>query len=835
MVFFPKSTAGTIRPNDDESYPNGYRLEDQKMNRTTCFWRSAVCAVAVVAALAVPATDANALAVGRVSVLSTLGQPLQAEVDILNIDADEAASLKAGIASPEAFRAAGMEYHAILQNLKIAIQKRSDGRTVLLLSSDRIVNEPFIDLILETSWATGRILRGYTLLFDPPKIQAAEAVAPVAPQVAAVPAPVVAIAPVPAPAAASEALPASTTPSGQRVVKAGDTAGRIASETKPSNVSLDQMLVALLRANPQAFAGGNVNRLKAGSTLSIPNPGQVAAVAPGEATQVLVAQSRDYADFRKRLAEGAPTTQVAAADRQSGGTVKAKVEDKKSSATAPDKLTLSKGSTQAKAAADQAASAQQSKEAAARVAELSKNLEDLNKVKGSLAAASAPAGTSATPALASTSLMASAPAVTVVAAPAPAAEPPKPLAATSQPVAVPAAPVQSAKPKAPVAPAPGLIDELMNNPMVLGGAALLLVLLAGGGYLAWRRRAKIEERPSPLESRLQPESFFKSDEEELPGAQPAAAGSSMIYSPSQLDSAGDVDPVAEADVYLAYGRDIQAEEILREALRVTPTRVAIHSKLLEIYAKRRDAKAFETLAKEAMDLSQGQGPEWTAICRMGRELDSANAMYYPPGMAPNQSAATPAAGASSMPAQAPAQSASDTQKMQTPLQPNVADPVGVPDMNVDFDLEQLSGVLASPPAPAPAPAPAPVPAAAPAAAQAPAADDMMLSFDLDVPGTPAPAGAPTPAAMPVAAPAAAAGMIEFDMGGLSLDLDQPDAPSTPDAGTSEDDPMATKLALAEEFHAIGDDDGARHLIEEVLAQANGNLKARAQKALATLG
>ena len=791
-------------------------------------WRSSMCVLAAAVALAFPVSEAHALAVGRIAVLSTLGQPLRAEVDILNIDADEAASLRAVIAPPEAFRNAGMEYHSILQSVRVAIQKRSDGRTVLVLSSDRVVNEPFIDLILETSWATGRILRGYTLLFDPPKIQAAEAPAPAAPQVAAAPAPVATVPILPPPATSPAAARADAGKgNGQRVVKPGDTAGRIASETKPPSVSLDQMLAALLRANPAAFAGGNINRLKAGTTLDIPSAEQALAIPQGEARQALVAQSRDYSDFRKRLADAAPATQTATADRKSGGQVKATVEDKKSSAVTPDKLTLSKGSTQTKAA-DEVAKTQQSKEAAARVAELSKNLAELNKVKGSLASASAPAGSLA-PVAAATPASAAAPGV-VVAAAAPAIAP----VATSAPppASAPVAPAQTVKSKPIPAPEPGFIDRLTSDPLIGGGAAALVAALGIGGFVAWRRRNKPTETDDARSFGEPPASVFALD---AAAAEPApVAGSSMIYSPSQLDSAGDVDPVAEADVYLAYGRDIQAEEILREAMRVSPTRIAIHVKLLEIYAKRRDVKGFETLAAEAKEVSQGQGPEWTTICRLGRDLDSANPLYYPPG-------ATPAAASAAT--SKPAAAADETMKMPA-IKAQVGAPVaqgaamatavaGSPDLNVDFDLQQLSGVLASAASPAPAAAPAKSASAAPAVAKAPAADDMMLSFDLDVPATPAPA--PKAASTPVAAPAPEAGMIEFDMGGLSLDLDKADAVASAEGPLDENDPLAMKLALAEEFRAIGDDDGARSLIEEVMAQASGSLKARAQKVLSQLG
>ena len=137
---------------------------------------------------------------------------------------------------------------------------------------------------------------------------------------------------------------------------------------------------------------------------------------------------------------------------------------------------------------------------------------------------------------------------------------------------------------------------MLENPIVpatIGG--LLAFLLGFVFYRAQQRKKSTQVDSSFLESRLQPDSFFgASGGQRIDTNEGSPTGSSMVYSPSQLDAAGDVDPVAEADVYLAYGRDLQAEEILKEAMRTTPQRVAVHSKLLEIYSKRRDAKAFET-------------------------------------------------------------------------------------------------------------------------------------------------------------------------------------------------------------------------------------------------
>ena len=168
--------------------------------------------------------------------------------------------------------------------------------------------------------------------------------------------------------------------------------------------------------------------------------------------------------------------------------------------------------------------------------------------------------------------------------------------------------------------------------MLAGGAALLVLLAAFGIYRSRQRKNAVSVDSSFLESRLQPDSFFgASGGQRIDTNEANVTGSSMVYSPSQLDAAGDVDPVAEADVYLAYGRDLQAEEILKEAIRVSPTRVAIHGKLMEIYAKRRDTKAFEMVAVEAFNLTRGQGVEWAHMAEMGRELDPSNPMYQPGG------------------------------------------------------------------------------------------------------------------------------------------------------------------------------------------------------------
>jgi pilus assembly protein FimV len=425
----------------------------------------------------------------------------------------------------------------------------------------------------------------------------------------------------------------------------------------------------------------------------------------------------------------------------------------------------------------------------------------------------------------------------------------------------------------------------------------VLAMLLGLGFYKIRQRRKATQVDSSfLESRLQPDSFFgasggqRIDTAESSSNSSSATGSSMVYSPSQLDAAGDVDPVAEADVYLAYGRDLQAEEILKEALRTNPNRVAIHAKLLEIYAKRRDAKAFELVATEAYNLTHGQGPEWEHICELGRELDASNPMYRPGGQpgasalaatgvttpgvlgATTATAAMPQApapaadldldldfslGDEPAPAPSPAASVSNPANERTqPIELRSSLPAGL-DMDFGASTKPMPAAGSKPPAQQPEPVRLEAPDLT--------LDPNILNFGAEP--APAPAAAPRAASAAPAAPAPDAGMIEFDLGSLSLDLPdakpaaEPPAPAlapapqavapkaqdpvisdsaaapllTPDLSSGVDDPLATKLALAEEFNAIGDPDGARSLAEEVLAEASGELKSRAQKLLAEIG
>ncbi|WP_157667694.1 FimV family protein [Comamonas serinivorans] len=456
----------------------------------------------------------------------------------------------------------------------------------------------------------------------------------------------------------------------------GDTAGRLAAANLPANVSLDQMLVAMLRANPDAFVGGNVNRLRAGAVLTLPTAEEASAVSTQQARRTIVAQSRDFNQYRQGLGRNAPRVRAAEGGQSAAGSVQSDVKAPTAAASDGSKLVVDPSSQETRKAAAAAKQAERA-ELNQRKAELDRTRKELEALATASKPAPSPSPVAAAPTPAPGITVPVAPVVTPqasVAAPATPVAPPaapvveaaaSPVPAASELIALPAvdaasstepaanavapeasAPASAAsaaatpKPKRslpppPPAPEPSFLDGVMDNPLPWGVGAL--AILGGLGFLASRARKKkatSDDGASDsefIESRLQPDSFFDASGGQQVNTQEPRASTgnvtSMAYSPSQLDAAGDVDPVAEADVYLAYGRDMQAEEILKEALHTTPERVAIYRKLLEIYAKRRDTKAFEELATQLRDRTQGQGDDWAKVAELGNELDPGNPLY----------------------------------------------------------------------------------------------------------------------------------------------------------------------------------------------------------------
>ncbi|TAN48203.1 MAG: pilus assembly protein FimV, partial [Betaproteobacteria bacterium] len=517
---------------------------------------------------------ADAAGLGRLAVQSALGQPLRAEVEIVSLQPRETDGLVARVASPEAYRMAGIEFNPALLSIRVAVERR-DGRPVLSLTSAQPINEPFVELLLELQWSTGRLVREYTFLLDPAEYKPPQPVAVAPPPSAPVAKPAPA-----APAVVAKPLvsepPKST---GTYRIRRGDTLSKVARETKPAGVSVNQMLVALYQANQKAFMHNSMYLMRSGEILKIPDGAAAAAIPPAEATRTVRAQGVEFDEYRRNLGAAvaaAPAKPAPAPQRETPGRITPKKAEP-APKDAKDQIKLSKLDSakpsapvsRAAAADDKAALNRALKESQSRVSDLEKQVTDLQKLielknqqlalleqKASKPAAEAvkPVPPAAKPAAEPAKAASEAP-KPVAEAPKPAVEAPKPAAPASKPAAAPKKPAAAPPP-------PSLMDEFLENPLALGGLAGVIALLIGYGAWAWRRKKASQTEEGGFSSIA----AASAAGETTSAGEPSPEVQAGIAAAQSAPAAGDeVDPIAEADVYLAYGRDAQAETILKDA------------------------------------------------------------------------------------------------------------------------------------------------------------------------------------------------------------------------------------------------------------------------------
>ena len=618
---------------------------------------------------------AYAAGLGRLTVMSALGQPFRGEIDLLAVDKKDLGSLRARFASFEAFKEANIERSPALSAMRFSVEQKKNGDPYLKITSSKPVDEPFLDMLVELDWPAGRLVREYTVLLDPPGYSERQAGAsPVIPPATGLPAPVAATgtpsgtvtpeirASIPLDKellakdeakAAAEGKPARET---YGPIRKGEYLAGIASELKPEGVSLEQMLVVLFQSNKQAFVGNNMNRLKAGQILRVPEAGQIEEVKTNEAAKQVRAHAADWHAYRRKLAATvaeAKSPQEEARQAASGKITTA-VEDKAAAGKEPvtDVLKLSRsevlGGTKPAMAAvggdkdtqamkgriqamQEEATAKEKaiKEANQRISDLEKNINEMQKLLElknqnladlqKQADATKPAPLPA-PAVSATAKPEEKPAA--VAEPPPVADE-KPAV---KPKKSPPTPVEQMEPEA------SFLDEVMENPLYLGGGAAVILLLGllGAKALAGRRRKSVDS----FEDSIMTHGDLKANTilGGTSGGKIDTSDTSFLTDFSQAGLASidtnEVDPIAEAEVYMAYGRDAQAEEILKEALIKDPGRHEIRLKLLEIYAGRKNLNVFEAVAGEMYAALGGQSsPDWDKAAEMGRALDPQNPLY----------------------------------------------------------------------------------------------------------------------------------------------------------------------------------------------------------------
>ncbi len=916
--------------------------------------------IALLLGFALP-SFAMAAGLGRMTVQSALGQPLRADIEVVALQPGESDTLAAALASVASFRQSNIDYTGALQSIRFAIERRQNNQFVIALSSVEPMNEPFLDMLVELTWSAGRLVREYTFLLDPLELKptvsaptppvAPPVVVPLAPEPpkpVAAPSPAVTTDNRPAAAAKPASRPAAK-PAGQYEVKRGDTLAKIASQNAVAGATLQQMLAALYRGNEDAFDGKNMNRLRTGKILNLPAAEDVQSVTQNEAIQLVRSQASEYAEYQRTIgAAVAAAPERAAGSRQASGKITAPAVEKPAAKAAPkDQVRLSKpddakagGKNAATAAADDAAAKDKAlREAQERVALLEKNVQDLQKLlqlkSGSGAQAqkqaeavrgpevkAEPSKVSPAPAKADA---AKAPAEPAKGAPEPAkgpeaakaaateaakpadpdagkaADAPKPaVEGGAAPDAEKTTPKPAAKaPPPPAPPPPDLVDQILDDGVVLGGAGAVVVLLGGYAFYAWRRKKKAAS--AEFDDSVASESLAAAApsiaSSAMADSEPVSASGESVGASSGGGGGDEIDPVAEADVYMAYGRDTQAEEILKEALSKDVNRIPVWLKLLEVYANRKDLATFESTAKDLQSLTVGQGQDWEKAQALGLQIDPANALYGGSGAAGGaldlgstqiMSGADLAVASdatvipdAAMGADSAAQVDFDLDLGDAPAEETGGGGIdldlGAPaseagsdaamestGSGLDFDLDlggdepaaeaqsdfspQGTLIMDS--------------TALPATETVSAPDEggASIDFDLGMPGEPsaeAAAELPEEAApvvtedsgstmdfnlnlddapvLPETPAEAAPATTDIDLSALSLDLGSDDAAESAAPMDAKWQEVATKLDLAKAYDEMGDKDGARDLLNEVIQEGDAAQKQQAKTMIDALG
>jgi pilus assembly protein FimV len=660
-----------------------------------------------------------------------------------------------------------------------------------------------------------------------------------------------------APSSSSEGSQAGSDTYGP--VQKGETLRKIAEQVKPSSVSMEQMLVSLYRQNQAAFSGNNMNRLKTGQILKVPSADEISAVEQKEANREIRTHVADWKTYRESLAGGVaalPTraeTSNAATGRVSSAAVtppapptsEGKDVLKLSKSDVGGKAGASKGGGGGSADRDRINSLQEEvtakdkalRESQSRVADLEKQIQDMRRLMDLKAgvpgksdtkvATAPPAATKAEPPKpaepAKVETKPEPPKVAIV-------EPPKstttdtksststtPSTTTTttdaSKAAAPPKPAEAPKtePKAaakkPAPPARSWTDDLADNWIYLAGAGVLAIVLIGGFLFVRRRKAGAEAGPSSAMTSAFPSDLKPSTGTGKGGGGLVDTGNSSFLTdfdktgPGAIDT-DEVDPVAEAEVYIAYGRDAQAEEILKEAMARDKNRHEIALKLLEIYHARKSATAFETVAKELHAAVGESSPLWQKAAAMGHQIDPQNALYA--AAAASGATYTPSAPSAAKP---DVDFSADTAAPAPDFDLDAGSKAQVPDLPAEtahtMDFETSSSLA---------------PVDVPAAPAEPAHEDKP-SFDFDLSGLDlGKSSSPTPSA------SSSSSSSNIDLADLSLD-------TPPDTGG---EAVGTKLELAKAYLEIGDKDGAREILNEVAKEGSASQREEAKKLISSL-
>ncbi|MFW6751088.1 FimV/HubP family polar landmark protein [Pseudomonas glycinae] len=869
--------------------------------------------LAIAAASALSSGMAHALGLGELTLKSTLNQPLVAEIELLDVKDLTAAEVVPSLASPEDFAKAGVDRQAFLNDLTFTPVLNASGKSVLRVTSSKPLSEPMVKFLVQVMWPNGRLLRDYSVLLDPSKFS------PQTADAAAQPAPAQTIT---APTTGATHSTHTTTPR--------DTLWEIAAKARTGG-SVQQTMLAIQALNPDAFIGGNINRLKTGQVLRLPDQVQSTALPQSKAIAEVAAQNEAWRQGRRYVAKpGTGQQQLDATNRGRANTGAAQnAKDNLSLVSAESAKARGKGPAgDAKALSNKLAVTQESldttrrdnEELKSRMADLQSQLDKLQRLielKNNQLAKMQAEGSGAAPATAATAPVV--PAITAELAATPPATPAEAAPGAPAPEAAAPAPVEPVvEPVVETTPAADdekTFNELLTNPILLGlvggGAVVLLLLLL---LLARRRKAQQEAEKHLRMARALEEQSFSQDldlpESSFEGLEVPAASVKLNPAPAPAPAAAAVvapvvmaEPIAaplvapaaersddvldKAQSHIDGGRLNQAAALLEEGVSLEPQRSDLRLKLMEVYGRQGDRDAFvgqerqlvangDNFAKveelksrfPAMAVVAASG---LAAAAMAAELDAeyVKELLLDEPEAPAAADAeldsafdlslddldniTPVEPVAAVEPEAPVEldefPSDDDLSFESVLQQQTDIKENLDDLS-DFDLDMDLGAD---------PAPTPVELAD---------DDFLLDLDegvKDLPLVETPTVADVPQddlelpadfdlslademdAAPAEPDAFAAELddVNAELDRLSGSINEPsfteaDAALGDDLGEDDfdflsgTDEAATKLDLAQAYIDMGDNDGARDILNEVISEGNDKQKSEASEMLSHL-
>ncbi len=848
-------------------------------------FRKSALAMAMLGALT--SGNAVALGLGDIELKSALNQPLNAEVELLSATDAEMQELKVIMGSPRAFEKAGVDRPLFLSKVKFNVTRNQAGKPVVLITSREVIREPFLDFLMEISWSKGRLLREYTVLVDPPLTMPAAAPVVQAPaaRVAPIQSPPVQSAPIASRAQVrTPAHPAYVAAPGEYgPTKRHDTLWQIARQVRPDEgVSIEQTMLGLLRANPQAFIRNNINNLKAGYVLRVPSRDELMSVSRADARRESRAQYAAWRAARSgRVATGGTAGAPVAA---AAGATQAAVAEPSLQLVAPEGSGAASATGSAQAGKDveamqrelimanEAMEAQrrQSEDMSGRLAVLEeqvRNMQRLIQLKDDelaqlqAQAGAEPATTDTTEAAADGAQEAladnTAVATEAVTAESGTAEPgtaepgtaettaedgttaanetmtppeagtetatseaateadgtqsSMPADTTNTPVAdetgaanEASAPEPDSQPVVPAMPetatTPGFVERLMNNPMWLGAGGLVLALLAFFG-LRRKRGVETEFQESILQAAGSESEVAADSEIVVASSSESSSSESSLLSEfavsdmGSMRSDGEADPLAEADVYLAYGRFQQAEDLIADALEKDPENEDLNLKMLEVFLAAKNQPGFDGHAELMLArLENTDDPLWQKVAEMGREISPENPMYQQGGASGDAVADAPET----------MDSLNDDVEFDVDTPTEKAQEVEDEGLDFDIDLSFEEGKETS--------------------------EDKPDSVEFTPPEETAEVASPElDVDMDSVEPDAInqENTLDFDIDSLDLDSSEAEEESV-DGELADMDEVSTKLDLARAYIDMGDPDGARSILDEVMEEGSDEQKDEAR-------